>query len=63
LNFFNNSFFVLQPLDPAADDMVYADSDYKDLYDYGPVSYQQASRQAVEKKKEEAARKFGGNAR
>lgn len=43
--------------------MVYADSDYKDLYDYGPVSYRQASRQAAEKKKEEAARKFGGPAR
>ena len=44
--------------------MVYADSDYKDLYDYGPVSYHQASREAADKKKEEAkARALGGRAR
>jgi len=41
----------------SADEMVYADSDYKDLYDYGPVSYQQASKQAAQKKKDEAAAK------
>ncbi len=53
----------MQPLDPSIDDMVYADSDYKDLYDYGPVSYRQASREAADKKKEEASRRFGGPAR
>ena len=38
--------------------MDYADADYKDLYDYGPVSYKQASRDAALKKKETNAKRF-----
>jgi hypothetical protein len=54
---------LLQPLNPTADDLIYADPDYKDLYDYGPVSYQQASKEAAEKKKLQAVDKSGGRAR
>jgi len=27
--------------------MDYADADYKDLYDYGPLSYRQANKEAL----------------
>ena len=37
---------VLSP--PSAANMDYADADYKDLYDYGPVSYKQANKEAKE---------------
>ncbi len=37
---FKCSFFLSQPLaPPTAQSMDYADADYRDLYDYGPVSY------------------------
>jgi len=41
------------------DDLVYADSDYRDLYAYGPVSYTQTSRHAAQTKKEEIAKRYG----
>jgi hypothetical protein len=62
---------ILQPLilrpkleadtEPAdlEDDLVYADSDYRDLYAYGPVSYTQTSRHAAQTKKEEIAKRYG----
>ena len=34
------------------DDLTYADADYKDLYDFGPVSYHTASKEAALKKKD-----------
>ena len=43
----------------ADDELVYADSDYRDLYAYGPVSYTQASRHAAQTKKEEMANRYG----
>ena len=33
---------------PSAQSMDYADADYKDLYDYGPVSYKHANKEAKE---------------
>jgi len=39
--------------DPEPDDMIYADTDYKDLYDFGPVSYHAASKEAAVKTKDE----------
>lgn len=39
--------------------MIYADSDYRDLYAYGPVSYTQTSREAAQTKKEELAKRYG----
>jgi len=62
---------ILQPLilrpkleadtEPAdlEDDLVYADSDYRDLYAYGPVCYTQTSRHAAQTKKEEIAKRYG----
>jgi len=41
------------------DELVYADSDYRDLYAYGPVFYTQASRHAAQTKKEEMANRYG----
>jgi len=41
------------------EDLIYADSDYRDLYAYGPVSYTQASRHAAQTKKEEMAKRYG----
>jgi len=41
------------------EDLIYADSDYRDLYAYGPVSYAQASRHAAQTKKEEMAKRYG----
>ena len=41
------------------DELVYADSDYRDLYAYGPVSYTQTSRNAAKTKKEEMAKRHG----
>ena len=46
------------PLDRQDDDMIYADSDYKDLYDFGPVAYHNASKTAAIKKKEELDARF-----
>ena len=47
--------------DPSAEDdeLVYADSDYRDLYAYGPVSYAQTSRHAAQTKKDEIAKRYG----
>ena len=49
-----------QAYDPKTDgdDLIYADSDYRDLYAYGPVTYSQASKMAAEKKRQELA-KYG----
>jgi len=52
-----------QPLNPSADDLIYADADYKDLYDYGPLCYREASKRAAEKKKREKAETSGGRDR
>ena len=41
-----------------ADDVMYADADYKDLYEFGPVSYRNASQEAAAKKKAEIAKRF-----
>jgi len=41
------------------EDLIYADSDYRDLYAYGPVSYTQTSRIAAQTKKEELAKRYG----
>lgn len=42
------------PSPPNADDLVYADADYKDLYDYGPFSYRNATKaKSVTNEKEE----------
>ena len=41
------------------EDLIYADSDYRDLYAYGPVTYTQTSRQAAQTKKEELAKRYG----
>ena len=46
-------------VDDDQDELVYADSDYRDLYAYGPVSYTQASRHAAQTKKEEMANRYG----
>merc|ERR1712226_159817 len=40
------------------EDLIYADSDYKDVYDYGPVSYREASKAAAAKKKETLDKRF-----
>ena len=45
-------------MDRQDDDMIYADSDYKDLYDFGPVAYHNASKTAAIKKKEELDARF-----
>jgi len=57
---------ILRPKKEAADEpttendeLVYADSDYRDLYAYGPVSYTQTSRHAAQTKKEEMAKRHG----
>jgi len=44
--------------DPKDEDMIYADTDYKDLYDFGPVSYHTVSKEAAEKKKEDVNARF-----
>jgi len=41
------------------DDLIYADSDYRDLYAYGPVTYTQTSREAAQTKKDELAKRYG----
>ena len=41
------------------DDFIYADSDYRDLYAYGPVAYTQTSRHAAQTKKDEFAKRYG----
>jgi len=41
------------------ENLIYADSDYRDLYAYGPVSYTQTSRIAAQTKKEELAKRYG----
>jgi len=35
------------------EDMIYADADYKDVYEFGPVSYHTVSKEAAVKKKED----------
>ena len=51
LNLTKNLYF--QPLVPtSSENMDYADADYKDIYDFGPVSYTQGSKEAAAKKNE-----------
>jgi len=45
-------------LDRRDDDMIYADSDYKDVYEFGPISYKNASKNAAIKKKEDLDARF-----
>ena len=45
-------------LDRHDDDMIYADSDYKDIYEFGPVSYHNASKNAAIKRKEDLDSRF-----
>ena len=55
----NNTTAPLAAFDRADDeDLIYADSDYKDVYDYGPVSYREASKVAAAKKKENLDQRF-----
>merc|ERR1719334_2550903 len=37
--------------DDNEDEVTYADADYKDIYEFGPVSYKNASKEAAAKKK------------
>ena len=69
--YYCDNYLILQPLilrpkkeatdEPTTEDdeLVYADSDYRDLYAYGPVSYTQTSRNAAKTKKEEMAKRHG----
>ena len=41
---------------PSAENLDYADADFKEIYDYGPVSYKHISKEAVAKKKAERAK-------
>ena len=41
--------------DDNEDEVTYADADYKDIYEFGPVSYKNASKEAAAKKKAELA--------
>lgn len=40
------------------DEVTYADADYKDIYEFGPVSYKNASEEAAARKKAELATRF-----
>ena len=69
--YYCDNYLILQPLilrpkkeatdEPTTEDdeLVYADSDYRDLYAYGPVSYKQTSQNAAQTKKEEMAKRHG----
>jgi hypothetical protein len=48
-----------EPSSTEDEDLVYADSDYRDLYAYGPVSYTRTSRHAAQTKKDEMAKRYG----
>ena len=39
-------------------EVTYADADYKDLYEFGPVSYKNVSQEAAARKKAEIANRF-----
>ena len=45
-------------LDVNEDEVTYADADYKDIYEFGPVSYKNASEAAAVRKKAELANRF-----
>ena len=45
-------------LDVKEDDVTYADADYKDVYEFGPVSYKNASEATAARKKAELANRF-----
>ena len=47
-----------ETLDVKEDDVTYADADYKDVYEFGPVSYKNASEAAAVRKKAELANRF-----
>ena len=52
------SSIFFQKLSPPPDaNLDYADADYKDLYEFGPLSYKAASREAAEAKNKAAANK------
>ena len=40
------------------DEVAYADADYKDLYEFGPVSYKNVSQEAAARKKAEITTRF-----
>ena len=42
-------------IDDNEDEVTYADADYKDIYEFGPVSYKNASQEAAARKKAEMA--------
>lgn len=44
--------------DDQEDEVTYADADYKDVYEFGPVSYKNASEEAAARKKAELATRF-----
>ena len=52
-------FLLFQAFRVEDDDFIYADSDYRDLYAYGPVNYTQTSRNLAQTKKEELAKRYG----
>ena len=54
-----NFYLFFKALKIEDEELIYADSDYRDLYAYGPVSYTQASREAALTKKEELAKRYG----
>ena len=45
-------------VDDNEDEVTYADADYKDIYEFGPVSYKNASQEAAARKKAELANRF-----
>ena len=45
-------------IDGQEDEVTYADADYKDIYEFGPVSYKNASEEAAARKKAELATRF-----
>ena len=48
-------------IDDNEDEVTYADADYKDIYEFGPVSYKNASQEAAARKKAEMANRFISN--
>ena len=59
LEYFSILFILFQAFRVEDDDFIYADSDYRDLYAYGPVTYTQTSRNLAQTKKEEFAKRYG----
>ena len=51
-----------QHVDDNEDEVAYADADYKDIYEFGPVSYKKVSQEAATRKKAEIAKQRAENA-